>query len=47
MALWSTQVLAFTDFGQGRPITTQDLSGKSFCWNNGYLTVGFTPTNIA
>jgi len=35
MACWSTEVLAFTDFGQGRPVTAQDLSGKSFCWNNG------------
>src|SRR5580704_11122271 len=35
MACWSTEVLAFTDFGQGRPATAQDLSGKSFCWNNG------------
>jgi hypothetical protein len=35
MACWSTEVLAFIDFGQGRPVTAQDLSGKSFCWNNG------------
>jgi hypothetical protein len=35
MAFWSTEVLGFTDFGQGRPVTAQDLSGKKFCWNNG------------
>jgi hypothetical protein len=35
MAFWSTEVLAFTDFGQGKPITAKDLSGKKFCWNNG------------
>ncbi len=32
---WATGVLAFTDFGKGRPVTAQDLSGKTFCWNNG------------
>ena len=35
MAFWSTEVLGFTDFGHGRPVTTQDLSGKKFCWSNG------------
>jgi hypothetical protein len=35
MAFWSTGVLAFTDFGHGKPITVKDLSGKKFCWNNG------------
>jgi hypothetical protein len=27
-----------TDFGHGRPVTTQDLSGKHFCWSNGVRT---------
>jgi hypothetical protein len=38
MAFWSTEVLGFTDFGQGRPVTTRDLSGKSFCYSNGVRT---------
>lgn len=39
MAFWSTEVLAFTDFGKGKPITAQDISGKSFCWSNGVRTL--------
>jgi hypothetical protein len=27
--------LAYTDFGQGRPITARDIAGKSFCWSAG------------
>jgi hypothetical protein len=34
MVCWSTTILAFTDFGQGRPVTFQDLAGKTFCWDN-------------
>jgi hypothetical protein len=37
-AACATAAFAVTDFGQGRPVTTQDLSGKSFCWNNGKRT---------
>jgi hypothetical protein len=33
--LWAGEVLAYTDFGKGRPITTADLSGKTFCWDDG------------
>jgi hypothetical protein len=29
------KAFSFTDFGNGRPVTTQDLSGKHFCWSNG------------
>jgi hypothetical protein len=38
MAFWSTEVLGFTDFGHGRPVTAPDLSGKKFCWSNGIRT---------
>jgi hypothetical protein len=34
-AFWPTHSLAVTDFGQGRPITYQDISGKKYCWNDG------------
>src|SRR5580693_8093067 len=41
IALVGTKALAYTDFGQGRPIAAKDLAGKKFCWNAG---VGlFTP----
>jgi hypothetical protein len=33
--LWAGEVLAYTDFGKGRPITAADLSGKKFCWSDG------------
>ena len=39
IALPHTQALAYTDFGQGRPITAKDLAGKKFCWNAGGWTV--------
>jgi hypothetical protein len=35
MALCSTTAFAFTDFGRGKPITYQDLAGKTFCWPGG------------
>jgi hypothetical protein len=35
MAFWATAACAITDFGRGKPITAQDLSGKTFCWNDG------------
>jgi hypothetical protein len=35
MALWSTEVLGFSDFGKGRPVGFQDLAGKKFCWDSG------------
>ena len=35
MAFWSTEVAAVTDFGRGKPITFQDLAGKTFCWADG------------
>jgi hypothetical protein len=31
--------LAYTDFGQGRPIAAKDLAGKKFCWNAGGWTI--------
>ncbi len=34
-ALWTNAALAYADFGQGKPISAQDLSGKKFCWNTG------------
>ena len=41
MAFWSTGVLAFTDIGQGRPVTFKDLAGKKFCWNSrGWVLYG-------
>jgi hypothetical protein len=38
MAFWSTEVLGFTDFGHGRPVSAPDLSGKKFCGSNGIRT---------
>jgi hypothetical protein len=35
-AFWPTPSLAVTDFGHGRPVTYKDLSGKKYCWNDGY-----------
>ena len=35
VAAWATAVLAYTDFGRGKPVTAQDLSGKKFCFDNG------------
>ena len=29
------KAFSLTDFGNGRPVTTQDLAGKHFCWSNG------------
>jgi hypothetical protein len=37
--LWTTAVVAYTDFGRGKPITAQDLSGKKFCWPTGYSVI--------
>jgi hypothetical protein len=34
-AFGQTQALAYTDFGQGRPIAAKDLAGKKFCWDQG------------
>jgi hypothetical protein len=34
-ACWATAAFAITDFGRGKPITFQDLAGKTFCWNDG------------
>ena len=34
-AACATAAFSFTDFGQGRPVTAQDLSGKKFCWDSG------------
>jgi hypothetical protein len=31
----ATAAFSFTDFGKGRPVTFQDLVGKTFCWGNG------------
>ena len=31
--------LSYTDFGNGRPVTAKDLSGKHFCWGNGTRTL--------
>ena len=33
------QALAYTDFGQGRPIAAKDLAGKKFCWDGGGWTI--------
>jgi hypothetical protein len=30
---------AYTEFGQGKPISAQDLSGKTFCWGDGTRVV--------
>jgi hypothetical protein len=30
-----TATSAYTDFGQGKPVTFQDLAGKKFCWDTG------------
>jgi hypothetical protein len=38
-ALWPTHSMAVTDFGHGRPVTYQDLSGKKYCWSNGNLAL--------
>jgi hypothetical protein len=38
-AFGQTQALAYTDFGQGRPIVAKDLAGKKFCWNAGAWTI--------
>ena len=27
------QALAYTDFGQGRPIAAKDIAGKTICWS--------------
>jgi hypothetical protein len=32
-AFGQTQALAFTDFGQGRPIAAKDIAGKTICWS--------------
>ena len=41
MASWATTASAITDFGRGKPITAQDLSGKTFCWaDDGRVTYG-------
>jgi hypothetical protein len=34
----ATAAFPVTDFGQGRPVTARDLSGKSFCYSNGVRT---------
>jgi hypothetical protein len=34
-AACATAAFPFTDFGQGRPVTREDLSGRSFCSSNG------------
>jgi hypothetical protein len=39
IALVGTKALAYTDFGQGRPIAAKDLAGKKFCWNAGGWTI--------
>ena len=31
----ATPAFAYSDFGQGKPVTFQDLAGKKFCWDNG------------
>src|SRR6202021_2377822 len=31
----ATTASAVTDFGHGKPITLQDLAGKTFCWYDG------------
>lgn len=38
-ALWAGKAAAVTDFGNGRPISDADLSGKRFCWSNGHWAV--------
>jgi hypothetical protein len=38
-AFGQTQTLAYTDFGQGRPIAAKDLAGKKFCWDAGGWTI--------
>jgi hypothetical protein len=35
VASWGTTAFAITDFGRGKPITFQDLAGKTFCWSDG------------
>ena len=39
IAFVRTKALAYTDFGQGRPIAAKDLAGKKFCWNAGGWTI--------
>jgi hypothetical protein len=34
-AVSATPAFPFTDFGQGRPVSFQDLAGKKFCWDSG------------
>ena len=33
IAFVGTKALAYTDFGQGRPITAKDIAGKTICWS--------------
>jgi hypothetical protein len=33
IAFWHMQALAYTDFGQGRPITAKDIAGRTICWS--------------
>jgi hypothetical protein len=35
ITLSGTQSGAATDFGNGRPVSAKDLSGKTICWNDG------------
>jgi hypothetical protein len=36
-----TQALAYTDFGQGRPISAKDIAGKTICWSRKGVRANF------
>jgi hypothetical protein len=37
------QALAYTDFGQGRPIAAKDIAGKTICWSRKGVRANFAP----
>jgi hypothetical protein len=41
IAFGRTQALAYTDFGQGRPITAKDIAGKTICWSRKGVRANF------
>ena len=44
----ATQALAVTDFGRdgGRPITSNDIAGKTICWSNGWVRANFAANGV-